>query len=167
MPDRRSHRRVLAAVDAVCDAAASSEGSVTADGGADSRPRAWAPDRDRSGNPARHRSVRSAPEPTTITMVIVLAPGLPMSSEPLAHELGHIVFRHEGAEIAEATLEVSDDLIAYMLSQRSLRRNEPVPMDDIAEWEAETFASMLIMRLRTMSGRGTPLSVLRYDEAIG
>ena len=40
-------------------------------------------------------------------------------------------------------------------------------MDDIAEWEAETFASMLIMRLRTMSGRGTPLSVLRYDEAIG
>ncbi|GAA3196898.1 hypothetical protein GCM10020255_099450 [Rhodococcus baikonurensis] len=81
--------------------------------------------------------------------------------------MGHIVFRHEGAEIAEATLEVSDDLIAYMLSQRSLRRNEPVPMDDIAEWEAETFASMLIMRLRTMSGRGTPLSVLRYDEAIG
>lgn len=99
--------------------------------------------------------------------VIVLAPGLPNVERTLAHELGHIVFRHEGAEIAEATLEVSDDLIAYMLSQRSLRRNEPVPMDDIAEWEAETFASMLIMRLRTMSGRGTPLSVLRYDEAIG
>ncbi|MGC0362741.1 hypothetical protein ABH922_000725 [Rhodococcus sp. 27YEA15] len=99
--------------------------------------------------------------------VIVLAPGLPNADRTLAHELGHIVFRHSGAEIVESTLEASDDLIAYMLSQRSIRRNDPVPVDVIEEWEAETFAAMLILRLRTMAGRGTPLSVLRYDEAIG
>ena len=163
MPDRRSHRRVLAAVDAVCDAAASSEAvSLLTVVQTVARER---------GRPIEIDL--ETPLATGVCGqrrdhdVIVLAPGLPNVERTLAHELGHIVFRHEGAEIAEATLEVSDDLIAYMLSQRSLRRNEPVPMDDIAEWEAETFASMLIMRLRTMSGRGTPLSVLRYDEAIG
>ena len=166
MPDRRSHRRVLAAVDAVCDAAASSEAvslltvvqTVARERG---RPIEIDLETPLATGVCGQRRAYDDHD------VIVLAPGLPNVERTLAHELGHIVFRHEGAEIAEATLEVSDDLIAYMLSQRSLWRNEPVPMDDIAEWEAETFASMLIMRLRTMSGRGTPLSVLRYDEAIG
>jgi hypothetical protein len=54
-----------------------------------------------------------------------------------------------------------------MLSQRSRRREDEQPPDDVAEWEAETFASMLLIRLKTMQGRGTPVSVLRYDEAIG
>ncbi|EKT82614.1 hypothetical protein WSS_A10312 [Rhodococcus opacus M213] len=99
--------------------------------------------------------------------VIVLAPGLPDLDRTLAHELGHIVFRHEGAEIVAATLEAGDDLIAYMLSQRSRRREDEQPSDEVAEWEAETFASMLLIRLNTMQGRGTPVSVLRYDEAIG
>jgi Zn-dependent peptidase ImmA (M78 family) len=99
--------------------------------------------------------------------VIVLAPGLPDVDRTLAHELGHIVFRHEGAEIVAATLEAGDDLIAYMLSQRSRMRGGEQTSGDVAEWEAETFASMLLLQLRTMKGRGTPVSVLRYDEAIG
>lgn len=166
MATRRSHRRVLAAVDAVCDAAASSEAvslrtvieSVARERG---RPIEIDLETPLAVGVCGQRRAYDDHD------VIVLAPGLPNADRTLAHELGHIVFRHEGAEIALATLEVSDDLIAYMLSQRSLRRNDPVPLDEIAEWEAETFASMLIMRLRTMRGRGTPLSVLRYDEAIG
>lgn len=166
MPNRRSYRRVLAAVDAVCDAAASAEAVsllTVVQSVARERERPIEIDLETplaAGVCGQRRAYDDHD-------VIVLAPGLPNVERTLAHELGHIVFRHDGAEIAAATLEVSDDLIAYMLSQRSLRRDDPTPIDDIAEWEAETFASMLILRLRTMRGRGTPLSVLRYDEAIG
>ena len=140
MPDRRSHRRVLAAVDAVCDAAASSEAvslltvvqTVARERG---RPIEIDLETPLATGVCGQRRAYDDHD------VIVLAPGLPNVERTLAHELGHIVFRHEGAEIAEATLEVSDDLIAYMLSQRSLRRNEPVPMDDIAEWEAVTVST--------------------------
>jgi hypothetical protein len=85
----------------------------------------------------------------------------------LAHELGHIVFSHEGAPAGEVTLEASDDLIAYMLSQRAYQRVVQDGADELAEWEAETFASMLLTRLRVFNSRGTGVSLLRFDEALG
>ncbi|QSE89553.1 ImmA/IrrE family metallo-endopeptidase [Rhodococcus pseudokoreensis] len=166
MGANRSHRRVAAAVDAVCDAAARAE-AVTlrhvVDAVARERQRSIELDFTKPMAPGVCGQRRAYPDRD----VIVLAPGLPDLDRTLAHELGHIVFRHEGAEIVAATLEAGDDLIAYMLSQRSRRRGEEQPSDEVAEWEAETFASMLLIRLKTMQGRGTPVSVLRYDEAIG
>lgn len=52
-------------------------------------------------------------------------------------------------EVADGDLEVADGA------------------DEIAEWEAETFASMLLARLRVFTSRGAGVSVLRYDEALG
>lgn len=99
--------------------------------------------------------------------VIVLAAALPSREHTLAHELGHIVFDHEGAPAAEVTLEASDDLIAYMLSLRSHERAVADGADELAEWEAETFAAMLMTRLRVLDNRGAGVSVLRFDEALG
>ncbi|MFD4368405.1 ImmA/IrrE family metallo-endopeptidase [Rhodococcus sp. NPDC058521] len=166
MSQRRSHRRVAAAVDAVLDAAVAAEAVTLADvvesvARERKRPIELEYSSDLAVGVCGQR--RAYPDHD----VIVLAPDLPDTDRTLAHELGHVVFRHEGAEIAEATLEASDDLIAYMLSQRSLRNTEDSALDEIAEWEAETFASMMLMRMATMKGRGAPLSVLRYDEAIG
>src|SRR5690606_42094098 len=67
--------------------------------------------------------------------VIVLANLLPSREHTLAHELGHIVFDHEGAPAAEVTLEASDDLIAYMLSQRAHQQIVDDGADEMAEWE--------------------------------
>lgn len=53
-----------------------------------------------------------------------------------------------------------------MLSQRSYLEVAD-GADEIAEWEAETFASMLLARLRVFTSRGAGVSVLRYDEALG
>ncbi|WP_213576856.1 ImmA/IrrE family metallo-endopeptidase [Rhodococcus sp. USK13] len=166
MAGSRSHRRVAAAVDAVCDAAARAEavslGDVV-DAVARERQRPIELDFTTPMAPGVCGQRRAYQDRD----VIVLAPGLPDVERTLAHELGHIVFRHEGAEIVAATLEAGDDLIAYMLSQRSRMRGGEQTSGDVAEWEAETFASMLLLQLRTMKGRGTPVSVLRYDEAIG
>ncbi|MFZ2175141.1 MAG: ImmA/IrrE family metallo-endopeptidase [Rhodococcus sp. (in: high G+C Gram-positive bacteria)] len=162
----RSHRRVAAAVDVVCDAAARSEAASlrdVVDVVARERNRPIELDFATALAPGVCGQRRAYPDRD----VIVIAPGLPDPNRTLAHELGHIVFRHDGAEAATSTLEASDDLIAYMLSQRSRRRGDGPVAGDLAEWEAETFASMLLMRLRTMQGRGSAVSVLRYDEAIG
>ena len=97
----------------------------------------------------------------------MLSSALPSHERTLAHELGHIVFRHEGLPTSDVMLEASDDLIAYMLSQRSHLRAVEDGKDDLAEWEAETFASLLLTRLRVLSNRGTGVSVLRFDEALG
>jgi hypothetical protein len=64
-------------------------------------------------------------------------------------------------------LEASDDLIAYMLSQRAHQRIVDDGADELAEWEAETFAAMLMTRLRVFNSRGAGVSVLRFDEALG
>lgn len=165
MASRKSYRRVAAAVDAVLDAAVAAEAVTVADivqsvAEQRRRPIELEYSADLAVGVCGQR--RAYPE----SDVIVLAIDLPDADRTLAHELGHVVFRHEGAEPVSATLEASDDLIAYMLSQRSLRKDDS-GADEIAEWEAETFASMMLMRLQTMKGRGTPISVLRYDEAIG
>ncbi|MBJ8340322.1 ImmA/IrrE family metallo-endopeptidase [Antrihabitans sp. YC3-6] len=160
----RSYRRVAAAVDAVCDLAADSD-SVTLDQVVD----AVARERKRpieiaaaDLGPGVCGQRRAYPDRD----VIVLAKGLPSRNRTLAHELGHIVFKHPGAPAREVTLEASDDLIAYMLSQRSYQQVDDGD-DDLAEWEAETFASMLLNRLRVFGNRGTGVSVLRFDEALG
>lgn len=99
--------------------------------------------------------------------VIVLAAGLPSREHTLAHELGHIVFDHPGEIAAEVTLAASDDLIAYMLNRRAHQEMVADGPDERAEWEAETFASMLMTRLRVFHSRGAGVSVLRFDEALG
>lgn len=161
----RSYRRVAAAVDAVCALAADSD-SITLD----EVVQAVAVERKRAIDvaaadlgPGVCGQRRAYPDKD----VIVLAAGLPNRDRTLAHELGHIVFRHEGAPAAEVTLEASDELIAYMLSQRAYQQIVDDGADYLAEWEAETFASMLLARLRVFGNRGTGVSVLRFDEALG
>ncbi len=160
-----SYRRVAAAVDAVCALAADMD-AVTLDQVVG----AVAHERGREIEvaiaelgPGVCGQRRAYPERD----VIVLASGLPSRERTLAHELGHIVFRHAGAPAHEVTLEASDDLIAYMLSLRSYERIVEDGADDVAEWEAETFASMLLTRLRVFTNRGAGVSVLRFDEALG
>ena len=162
----RSYRRVAAAVDAVCALAADAESvsleqvvgavaverrrSIEITTSADLAPgvcgqRRFYPDKD----------------------IIVVAESLPSWERTLAHELGHIVFDHEGAPAADITLAARDDLIAYMLSQRAYSKAIDDGCDEVAEWEAETFAGMLLTRLRVFNNRGTGVSVLRFDEALG
>jgi hypothetical protein len=81
--------------------------------------------------------------------------------------LGHIIFDHPGESATEVMLEASDDPIAYMLSQRAHQQIDGDGEDELAEWEAETFANMLMTRLRVFRNRGAGVSVLRFDEALG
>ncbi|MBP1162005.1 hypothetical protein ABIC28_002759 [Rhodococcus sp. PvR044] len=161
----RSHRRVSAAVDAVCAVAASAEASSLA-----SVVVRVAAER------GREITVRTQPLPIGVygqhlSFVdhdeIIIADGLPNPDRTLAHELGHVVFGHAGAAIEEETLAADDDLIAYMLSQRSRGVDPPSVEHEIQEWEAETFAGLLLHRLAILSRHGNPVSVLRYDEALG
>jgi hypothetical protein len=98
--------------------------------------------------------------------IVVLAPELPDPDRTLAHELGHVVFGHDGAPASEVTLEAGDDLIAYMLNMRASSAFDD-GADELSEWEAETFAGMLLTRLRVLGGRGSRVAALRYDEALG
>ena len=161
----RSHRRVAGAVDAVCALAADSD-SVTLD----QVVAAVAHERGReieiataALGPGVCGQRRAYPDRD----VIVLASALPSRERTLAHELGHIVFRHPGAPASDVTLEASAELIAYMLSQRAYQQVVEDGDDELAEWEAETFAGMLLTRLRVFTNRGTGVSVLRFDEALG
>ena len=160
----RSYRRAAAAVDVVCGLAADSD-SVTLDQVVD----AVAHER---GRPIEMAVADLAPgvcgqrRTYPDRDIIVIATGLPNRERTLAHELGYIVFDHDGQVAQEVTLEASDDLIAYMLSQRSYLEVAD-GADEIAEWEAETFASMLLARLCVFISRGAGVSVLRYDEALG
>lgn len=160
-----SYRRVASAVDAVCAVAADADATTL-----DEVVAAVAAERGRSIEvtdaelgPGVCGQRRFYPDKD----IIVLASALPSREHTLAHELGHIVFDHEGAPAPEATLEVSDDLIAYMLSQRAHQRAVEDGEDDQDEWEAETFAAMLLTRLRVFNSRGAGVSVLRFDEALG
>ncbi|HEY5854746.1 MAG TPA: ImmA/IrrE family metallo-endopeptidase [Aldersonia sp.] len=161
----RSYRRVAAAVDAVCAIAVDAD-SVDLDHVVD------------AVAAERHRTIEIAAADLGPGVcgqrrlypdrdVIVLSRALPNRDWTLAHELGHIVFRHPGAPAREVVLEASDDLIAYMLSQRAYARTVDDGADELAEWEAETFASMLLARLRVMNHRGAGVSTLRFDEALG
>ncbi|EOM77611.1 hypothetical protein Rrhod_1021 [Rhodococcus rhodnii LMG 5362] len=155
------------AVDAVADVAAEAEAVEIADAVA-----AFAQARGRSivieWSPRLAGAVCGQRREYDDRDVIALAPGLPDPERTLAHELGHIVFGHRGVQARDALLEVSDDLIAYMLNERRLEAGDSA--DDEAavdEWEAETFASLFLARVKTMRGRGHTVSVLRYDEALG
>lgn len=160
----RSYRRVAAAVDAVCAVAAEAEATTL-----DDVVGAVAFERSRpieitSGDLApgvcgQRRRYRDRD-------VIVLARRLPSRDRTLAHELGHIVFSHAGVPIEDATQAVSSELIEYMLSRRAFVDIVADGEDELAEWEAETFASMLLGRLRVY-GRTASVSVLRFDEALG
>ncbi|UGT59681.1 ImmA/IrrE family metallo-endopeptidase [Nocardia asteroides] len=160
----RSYRRVAAAVDAVCAVAADSDATTL-----DEVVHAIGAER---GRDIEITSARLGPGVCGQRRrypdrdVIVLAETLPGRDHTLAHELGHIVFAHEGAPAEEVTLAASDDLIAYMLSQRAHEIVED-GADEHAEWEAETFAAMLMTRLRVFTNRGAGVSVLRFDEALG
>lgn len=161
----RSYRRVAAAVDAVCAVAADFD-ATTLDQVVDAislerrRPIEIASAQLGPGVCGQRRSYPDRD-------VIVLAAALPSREHTLAHELGHIVFDHPGEAATEVTLEASDDLIAYMLSQRAHQQIVDLGEDELCEWEAETFANMLMTRLRVFNNRGAGVSVLRFDEALG
>lgn len=161
----RSYRRVAAAVDAVCAVAADFDATtleqVVAAVSAERMRDIEIADADLGPGVCGQR--RFYPDRD----VIVLATALPSREHTLAHELGHIVFNHAGAPAAEVTLEASDDLIAYMLSQRAHQQIVDDGADEMAEWEAETFAAMLMTRLRVFNSRGAGVSALRFDEALG
>lgn len=160
----RSHRRVAGAVDVVCALAADSDSAtleqvVDAVGGERNRPIEIVAAKLGPGVCGQRRAYPDRD-------VIVLAAELPDPDRTLAHELGHVVFQHDGAPVSEVTLAADDDLIAYMLGERA-RRAVDDGADALAEWEAETFAGMLLTRLRVVNRRGHGVSVLRFDEALG
>lgn len=160
----RSHRRVFAAVDAVLDMAAQTHAVTIEDIAAalaetrrrpiqiefaDLGPGVW----------GQRREFSDRDE-------IVLARSLPSVERTLAHEIGHIVFRHPGAETAETTLAADDDLIAYMLSQRAAASAD-VSHEALHEWEAEAFAARLLQRLGHFEQDQNWRPLLCYDEALG
>ncbi|GEE00095.1 hypothetical protein nbrc107696_05410 [Gordonia spumicola] len=100
---------------------------------------------------------------------IVLARSLPSEARTLAHELGHVVFRHPGTAADDASLAADDDLIAYMLRGEEPTDVETTPDDtlELQEWEAEAFAARLLQRLGQLDRRQSLRPLLRYDEALG
>ena len=183
---RRSHRRVHAAVEAVLDVAAqkhanSLEDIVTAVGESRQRPITVLIDDLAPGVWGQRREYDDHDE-------IVLARSLPSEARTLAHELGHVVFRHPGAAAEVTTVEAEDDLVAYMLGLVGDDADgEDAPDDDTAaadadtsdtavasdadhdlhEWEAEAFAARLLQRLNQLYRRHSWRPMLRYDEALG
>ncbi len=94
--------------------------------------------------------------------------GLPAVDRTLAHELGHLVLGHSGIPVTEAAKEAvevaGDDLIRYMLNQRTGCMG--VGGEDV-EQQAEDFAALLLYRLgRLRSDRASVVQV-RLGEAFG
>lgn len=100
--------------------------------------------------------------------VFLIQQGLPTWERTLAHELGHLVLGHEGMPVAEAARETaelaSDDLIGYMLNQRTGCMG---PSGEDAEQEAEDFAALLIYRLGRMPSDRASIVQVRLGEAFG
>ncbi len=100
--------------------------------------------------------------------VFLIQQGLPTGDRTLAHELGHLVLGHYGIPVAEAAREVteaaSDDLIGYMLNQRTGCMG---PSGEDAEQEAEDFAALLLYRLGRLPSDRSSIVQVRLGEAFG
>ncbi len=94
--------------------------------------------------------------------------GLPTWDRTLAHELGHLVLGHDGIAVAEvarrATEIASDDLISYMLNQRTGCMG---PGGEDIEQDAEDFAALLLYRLGRMPSDRSSIVQVRLGEAFG
>jgi hypothetical protein len=100
--------------------------------------------------------------------VFLVQQGLPAWDRTLAHELGHLVLGHEGISVTDAAREstelVSDDLISYMLNQRTGCMG---PSGEEAEQEAEDFAALLGYRLGRLRSDRSSIVQVRLGEAFG
>lgn len=100
--------------------------------------------------------------------VFLIQKGLPAWDRTLAHELGHLVLGHEGMPVTEAakseTEVASDDLIRYMLNQRTGCMG---PSGEDAEQEAEDFAALLTYRLGRLPSDRSSIVQVRLGEAFG
>ena len=94
--------------------------------------------------------------------------GLPTSDRTLAHELGHLVLGHDGMPVTEAARDAaevaSDDLISYMLNQRTGCMG---PGGEDVEQEAEDFAALLLYRLGRLPSDRSSIVQVRLGEAFG
>jgi hypothetical protein len=94
--------------------------------------------------------------------------GLPTVDRTLAHELGHLVLGHDGIPVTEAAREatefVSDDLIGYMLNQRTGCMG---PGGEDVEQQAEDFAALLLYRLGRLRSDRASIVQVRLGEAFG
>jgi hypothetical protein len=100
--------------------------------------------------------------------VFVIQKGLPAGDRTLAHELGHLVLGHEGISVEETARDntelVSDDLIRYMLHQRTGCMG---PSGEDLEQEAEDFAALLAYRLGRLRSDRSSIVQVRLGEAFG
>jgi hypothetical protein len=100
--------------------------------------------------------------------VFLIQQGLPAWDRTLAHELGHLVLGHEGISVEEAARDntelVSDDLIRYMLNERTGCMG---PAGEEAEQEAEDFAALLGYRLGRLRSDRASIVQVRLGEAFG
>jgi hypothetical protein len=94
--------------------------------------------------------------------------GLPTADRTLAHELGHLVLGHDGIPVAEVAREsaefASDDLIGYMLNQRTGCMG---PGGEDIEQQAEDFAALLLYRLGRLRSDRSSIVQVRLGEAFG
>jgi hypothetical protein len=100
--------------------------------------------------------------------VFVIQQGLPAWDRTLAHELGHLMLGHEGISVVDAARDgtelVSDDLIHYMLNQRTGCMG---PSGEEAEQQAEDFAALLGYRLGRLRSDRSSIVQVRLGEAFG
>lgn len=100
--------------------------------------------------------------------VFLIQQGLPAWDRTLAHELGHLLLGHEGISVTDAARQstelVSDDLISYMLNQRTGCMG---PSGEQAEQEAEDFAALLGYRLGRLRSDRSSMVQVRLGEAFG
>ena len=84
------------------------------------------------------------------------------------HELGHLVLGHGGIPVTEAARDateyVSDDLISYMLNQRTGCMG---PGGEDVEQQAEDFAALLLYRLGRLPSDRSSIVQVRLGEAFG